>query len=201
MNYIVKIVGGKPVVFGTSGKEDNGASVYVFEEEEAFDAALAEGMIPVGSIVIKTYDAVEMAGGPFDAELSDESENAPQNKVVKAAIDEIMQPIEGIAGKVIYDIRESDNSFLGAINNSIGSALDTKLVPLIDGYSNRSYQTAVIDFGAVFLAKTFKINNTIYFGTIQYAGDSLSVMAVRFMRNGARYVVSVPGRVPQKTGG
>lgn len=93
MNYTVRIVNGKPVVFGIAGKEDNGAPVYVFEEEEAFEAALAEGMIPVGSIVIKTYDAVEMAGGPFDAELSNESENAPQNKAVKEAVDRLDQSI------------------------------------------------------------------------------------------------------------
>lgn len=93
MNYTVRIVNGKPVVFGIAGKKDNGAPVYVFEEEEAFEAALAEGMIPVGSIVIKTYDAVEMAGGPFDAELSNESENAPQNKAVKEAVDRLDQSI------------------------------------------------------------------------------------------------------------
>lgn len=87
-NYIVKIENGKPVIYGDVGNEDDGtAPVYIFETKEAYDAAIAEGLVPVGALVVKTYDAIEMAGGPFDAELSVESENAPQNKAVAAAVE------------------------------------------------------------------------------------------------------------------
>lgn len=82
-NYIVKIENGKPVIFGVAGSERDGtAPTYIFETKEAFDAALEAGMIPIGALIIKTYDAIEMAGGPFDDALSDKSENAVQNKVL-----------------------------------------------------------------------------------------------------------------------
>lgn len=88
-SYIAKMVNGKPQIFATTQK-DNGAPVYIFTEKETFDAAIENHLIPVGALIVKTYDAVEMAGGPFDAALSDESENAVQNKVVKSAIDSIL---------------------------------------------------------------------------------------------------------------
>lgn len=90
-NCIVKIVNGVPVVFGEAGKDDMDSLVYIFEEEEAFNAALDAGLIPVGTLIVKTYDEVEMAGGPFDDALSDESENAVQNKVIKAEFDNMKQ--------------------------------------------------------------------------------------------------------------
>ena len=90
-NFVVKVVDGKPVIFGSAGK-DTGVPCYVFEDEEAYDAAMAEGLNPVGSLIFKTYDGAEMAGGPFDTELGD-SDNAVQNRVVKAAIDRIDQSI------------------------------------------------------------------------------------------------------------
>ena len=90
---IVKIVGGKPVIFGEAGGDDGDAPVYIFEEEEAFDAALAGGLIPVGALIVKTYDEIEMAGGPFDDALSDESENAVQNKIIAAEVERLDQSI------------------------------------------------------------------------------------------------------------
>lgn len=90
-NCIVKIVNGVPVVFGEAGKDDMDSLVYIFEEEEAFNAALDAGLIPVGTLIVKTYDEVEMAGGPFDDALSDVSENAVQNKVIKAEFDNMKQ--------------------------------------------------------------------------------------------------------------
>lgn len=81
-NCIVKIINGVPTVFGEAGKDDMDSLVYIFEEEETFNAALDAGLIPVGTLIVKTYDEVEMAGGPFDDALSDESENAVQNKVL-----------------------------------------------------------------------------------------------------------------------
>ncbi len=84
-NFVVKVIDGKPVIFGSAGK-DTGVPCYVFEDEEAYDAAMAEGLVPVGSLIFKTYDGAEMAGGPFDDALSDESENAVQNKVLYSYI-------------------------------------------------------------------------------------------------------------------
>lgn len=86
-NYIVKIEDGKPIIYGDVGDENDGtAPTYIFETEESYDAALADGLIPVGALIVKTYDAVEMAGGPFDAALSEESENAVQNKIIAAQV-------------------------------------------------------------------------------------------------------------------
>ena len=44
----MKIENGKPVIYGDVGNEDDGtAPVYIFETEEAYDAAVADGLIPV----------------------------------------------------------------------------------------------------------------------------------------------------------
>ncbi len=75
LNYIVKVEEGKPVRYGMAGKA---APVYVFEDEEFFNAAFEAGMIPVGVVVVKTYDGEETAGWTFDDALSEESQNAPQ---------------------------------------------------------------------------------------------------------------------------
>ena len=50
-------------------------------------------MIPVGALVVKTYDTVEMAGGPFDNALSPESENAVQNKVIETEVKKLDKAI------------------------------------------------------------------------------------------------------------
>lgn len=133
-NYIVKIENGKPVIYGDVGNEDDGtAPVYIFETEEAYDAAVADGLIPVGSLVVKTYDAVEMAGGPFDAALSTESENAVQNKIIAAQVARLDQAIaDAVAlrasltgfgmGKItpvdVTDITEADGRVLGGFEKN-----------------------------------------------------------------------------------
>ncbi len=61
MNYIVKTINGKPVKFGVS--YEGSAPVYVFQEKADFDAAVAANTIPVGALIVKTYDAIETAGG------------------------------------------------------------------------------------------------------------------------------------------
>lgn len=87
MNLIAKIINGKPVIFGTTGEPNEGSPVYIYTDKEEFDAAFAAGDIPDGALVIKTYDAAEAAGGPFDSELSKESNNAVQNKAITAELD------------------------------------------------------------------------------------------------------------------
>ena len=116
MNYIVKIVEGKPVIYGMAGKDGKDAPVYVFEDEESFNAAFEAGMIPVGAVVIKTYDGEESAGWTFDDTLSEESENAPQNKVVTIHIkkqDEELEILSQIAngtyeGRNLADVFDSE---------------------------------------------------------------------------------------------
>lgn len=150
-NYIVKIENGKPVIYGDVGNEDDGtAPVYIFETEEAYDAAVAEGLVPVGSLVVKTYDAVEMAGGPFDPALSPESENAPQNKVVDAAVARLDQAIaDAVAlrasltgfgmGKItpvdVTDITEADGRVLGGFEKN--PAVAGSLANLLENLSGR----------------------------------------------------------------
>lgn len=144
LNYIVKIKNGKPVIYGTAGKENDGAPVYVFQEKEAFDAALAEGLIPVGALIVKTYDEIEMAGGPFDDALSDESENAVQNKIISAEVERLDQSIaDALAlrasltgfglGKVcpvgLTDATEANGLLLGAFekNASIEGSISNEI--------------------------------------------------------------------------
>lgn len=121
-NCIVKIINGVPTVFGEAGKDDMDSLVYIFEEEEAFDAALAAGLIPVGTLIVKTYDEVEMAGGPFDDALSTESENAPQNKVVANALSVKSSLTEYGMSKICpvetNDATESNGLVLGAVEKN-----------------------------------------------------------------------------------
>ena len=141
-NFVVKVVDGKPVIFGSAGK-DTGVPCYVFEDEEAYDAAMAEGLVPVGSLIFKTYDGAEMAGGPFDTELGD-SDNAVQNRVVKAAIDRIDQSIaEALALRAsltgfglakicpldLTDVTEDNGMVLGAVekNASVSGSLANEI--------------------------------------------------------------------------
>lgn len=119
-NCIVKIVNGVPVVFGEAGKDDMDSLVYIFEEEEAFNAALDAGLIPVGTLIVKTYDEVEMAGGPFDDALSDESENAVQNKVIKAKTDELQNELNAI-GAIVQGNKYNNVEFPnGDVTKTIG---------------------------------------------------------------------------------
>ena len=150
-NFVVKVVDGKPVIFGSAGK-DTGVPCYVFEDEEAYDAAMAEGLVPVGSLIFKTYDGAEMAGGPFDTELGD-SDNAVQNRVVKAAIDRIDQSIaEALALRAsltgfglakicpldLTDVTEDNGMVLGAveknasIEGTISNIFSNRLTSLIN---------------------------------------------------------------------
>lgn len=122
-NCIVKIINGRPVVFGEAGKDEKDALVYIFEEEEAFNAALDAGMIPVGTLIVKTYDEVEMAGGPFDDALSDVSENAVQNKVITNALSKKSSLGEYGMSKICpvdtTDVTETDSGLvLGAIEKN-----------------------------------------------------------------------------------
>lgn len=117
-NCIVKIINGVPEVFGQAGKDDKDSLVYIFEEEAAFNAAMDAGMIPVGTLIVKTYDEVEMAGGPFDDALSTESENAPQNKVVTNALSVKSSLTEYGMSKICpvetTDVTENNGLVLGA---------------------------------------------------------------------------------------
>lgn len=134
-NCIVRIVNGVPVVFGETGKDNMDSLVYIFEEEEAFNAALDAGMIPVGTLIVKTYDEVEMAGGPFDDALSDVSENAVQNKVIKKQFDEIKKPWE----KIFYTDSLKETGTIEQFKNyneylillGAGEYLNTHYVPRI----------------------------------------------------------------------
>lgn len=115
------MVNGKPEIFGAVG-DNKGAPVYVFETQEAFDAAIEAHLIPVGALIVKTYDAIEMAGGPFDAELSEESENAPQNKAVasevfkKATLEDFGRSKIVAAG--VTDVTEVDGLVCGAFEKN-----------------------------------------------------------------------------------
>lgn len=130
MNYIVKVEEGKPVIYGMAGKDGNDAPVYVFEEEEAYDAALAAGMIPVGAVVIKTYDGTEMAGGPFDDALSEESDNAVQNKTLTPIINGIKESratndtfgLSKICPVTTTDVTESNGIVLGGFEKNAALA-------------------------------------------------------------------------------
>lgn len=144
-NYIVKIENGKPVIYGDVGDENDGtAPTYIFETEESYNAALADGLIPVGALIVKTYDAVEMAGGPFDAALSEESENAVQNKIIAAQVARLDQAIaDAVAlrasltgfgmGKItpvdVTDITEADGRVLGGFekNPAFAGSLANKI--------------------------------------------------------------------------
>ena len=134
-NCIVKIINGVPVVFGETGKDNMDSLVYIFEEEEAFNAALDAGLIPVGTLIVKTYDEVEMAGGPFDDALSDESENAVQNKVIKKEFDEMNKPWQ----KIFYTNSLKETGTIEGFNNyseylillTAGEYANTHYVPRI----------------------------------------------------------------------
>lgn len=93
---IAKVINGEIQLFATEGEKNEGAPVYVFETKEDFDAAVEGNLIPIGAIIVKTYDGTEMAGGPFDGELSDESDNAVQNKVLKAKLDLLDQAVADV---------------------------------------------------------------------------------------------------------
>lgn len=122
-------------MFGETGKDNMDSLVYIFEEEEAFNAALDAGMIPVGTLIVKTYDEVEMAGGPFDDALSDVSENAVQNKVIKKQFDEIKKPWE----KIFYTDSLKETGTIEQFKNyneylillGAGEYLNTHYVPRI----------------------------------------------------------------------
>lgn len=150
-NYIVKIEDGKPVIYGDVGDENDGtAPTYIFETEESYDAALADGLIPVGALIVKTYDAVEMAGGPFDAALSEESENAVQNKIIAAQVARLDEAIaDAVAlrasltgfgmGKItpvdVTDITEADGRVLGGFEKN--PAFAGSLANLLEKLSGR----------------------------------------------------------------
>ena len=93
---IAKVINGEIQLFATEGEKNEGAPVYVFETKEDFDAAVEGNLIPVGAIIVKTYDGTEMAGGPFDGELSEESDNAVQNKVLAAKMAQLDQAIADV---------------------------------------------------------------------------------------------------------
>lgn len=96
MRGIAKVINGEIQLFATEGEQNEGAPVYVFETKEDFDAAVAGNLIPIGAIIVKTYDGAEMAGGPFDGELSEESDNAVQNKVLAAKMAQLDQAIADV---------------------------------------------------------------------------------------------------------
>lgn len=96
MRGIAKVINGEIQLFATEGEQNEGAPVYVFETKEDFDAAVEGNLIPIGAIIVKTYDGTEMAGGPFDGELSEESDNAVQNKVLAAKMAQLDQAIADV---------------------------------------------------------------------------------------------------------
>ena len=206
-NFVVKVVDGKPVIFGSAGK-DTGVPCYVFEDEEAYDAAMAEGLIPVGSLIFKTYDAAEMAGGPFDTELLD-SDNAVQNRVVKAAIDRIDQSIaEALALRAsltgfglakicpvdVTDVTEADGLLLGAFEknpavkgtlaNLISSVFETgeNNITLMDGTKIQWGKGETAGDTAAFADIKFPVefsNNPVIVATpILYNSNHFSVVQV-----------------------
>lgn len=162
MHYIVKIKNGNPVIFSVAGKRTT-APVYVFEEEEAYDAALEAGMIPIGAVVMKTYDKTEMAGGPFDDALSFESDNALQNLVVAAEVARLDDAIaSAIAlratltgfglGKIcptnVTDVTEDNGLVLGAKekNPSISGTLGNLIKKNTDAFAwKTAYENVVAE--------------------------------------------------------
>lgn len=166
-NCIVKIINGVPVVFGETGKDNMDSLVYIFEEEEAFNAALDAGMIPVGTLIVKTYDEVEMAGGPFDDALSDVSENAVQNKVIKKQFDEIKKPWE----KIFYTDSLKETGTIEQFKNyneylillGAGEYLNTHYVPRIVFETNKErefiFMTSYFYSSESHKMSTFAINS------------------------------------------
>ena len=161
-NCIVKIINGRPVVFGEAGKDEKDALVYIFEEEEAFNAALDEGLIPVGTLIVKTYDEVEMAGGPFDDALSDVSENAVQNKVITNEINNLNEKTDALTN--IFKIQQVVFETKTATANSPVSVSSS--LPVIEGYSPAGIIS--IDTGSFqrcFISDyLIRNDNTIYLG-------------------------------------
>lgn len=176
-NYIVKIENGKPVIYGDVGNEDDGtAPVYIFETKEAYDAATEEGLVPVGALVVKTYDAIEMAGGPFDAEISDESENAPQNKAVAAAVEALDSAIaDAIALRAsltgfgmskicpvdLTDVTEANGIVLGgfeknaAVAGSLANKIENKSIKASCLVRARKDAAGINDFEITSVEKSF----------------------------------------------
>lgn len=176
-NYIVKIEDGKPVIYGDVGDENDGtAPTYIFETEESYDAALADGLIPVGALIVKTYDAVEMAGGPFDAALSEESENAVQNKIIAAQVARLDEAIaDAVAlrasltgfgmGKItpvdVTDITEAYGRVLGgfeknpAFAGSLANKIENKSIKTSCLVRARKDAAGINDFEVTSIEKSF----------------------------------------------
>lgn len=189
---VVKIVDGKPVVYGESGKEENEAvGVYIFEEKETFDAAIADHLIPVGALIVKTYDAIEMAGGPFDAELSTESENAPQNKAVANALSVKASQTEYGMAKIcpvdVTDVTEDNGLVLGAKekNSTVDGTLANKISSLIS-----SLQPVRYDFKASDIVNGELIHST--YCAKFYGGLKLFCIAVQGSIQNSSTILTIP---------
>lgn len=79
---------------GTWGKVD---SIYKYKTEEEYNQAVSNNEIPDGATVIKEWDE-ELSVIPVDSELSEESLNPLQNKVIAQKISELNQSIAELNG-------------------------------------------------------------------------------------------------------
>ncbi len=107
---------------GTWGKVD---SIYKYKTEEEYNQAVANNEIPDGATVIKEWDE-ELSVIPVDSELSEESLNPLQNKVIAQKIAELNQSIEELNGLLggKLDVSKIANNL---ITTEAGYALDARM--------------------------------------------------------------------------
>lgn len=141
MSMIGKVEGGKFVPYASMGDKQKGVPLFVFDDKAAWQEEYDAGNVPDGSVIILLRDEEGDGSGTYvtvDGELSLESENPVQNKVIAAEINGVKDKYAGIIAIVKEDGAGAHNSrFSGSY---IGDRLEQEQARVIaDGTFKELY--------------------------------------------------------------
>jgi len=92
MSMIGKVEGGKFVPYASMGDKQKGVPLFVFDDKAAWQEEYDAGNVPDGSVIILLRDEEGDGSGTYvtvDGELSLESENPVQNKVITREFEDV----------------------------------------------------------------------------------------------------------------
>ena len=184
MSMIGKVEGGKFVPYASMGDKQKGVPLFVFDDKAAWQEEYDAGNVPDGSVIILLRDEEGDGSGTYvtvDGELSLESENPVQNKVITREFENVkaMRGSETEYGMVRLSRASdvTDSTGLAVPTSELNAALEGtvahEISSLKDNFANKFYR--YYKYG---LSDAVESANGTYWVRAGYlnAGDSSSKM-------------------------